>query len=551
MRVVLILTFLHFAFGDQCTTGRRQSPVDVRDNMLTTVNSIKLELYNVNKTFDNITLVHNDDYGPNSAVLMFDYTYNKPFVAVTSSQPLTELNLHTDGKYYLKRARIYWGQSPTTGSNHAVNGRRYVGEMHWVFRWSSEVQDYQYEPSRKKRGASAKAEQIRLVTLLERGAANPDFKPVTDLSMRTTQYGSSASTDQPFNMANFMTSDVVAYRGSTLYGGCSESVAYFVLRKTIKVNGEQCLAGFRSWKDKNGATIMTNTRTIQPLNNRKLYTATNNRVQYTYGVAYDPSYADAEYGGTDNRQDSPKGLAPVVKDILLATPAETINTFDLFEPIVPFLPDDLQDTNYLTNVVGLVQSIVASDENFEEFVTSEEDKDTLAKKEYVTSYFAQPKAPAADNLRPNITLRGQQFAQMLDTIGDLTLIIKEAANRPFTHELVVPDEVKLFLGKASTTAQKFSQSAKLLVQVVKSDALFRTMLDTPAADALELDDVKKFFNSDAVPEEIRNSDENKITVLTRVQQLLRALLRLSRFMHPLELPSTTESSTEESTTSDS
>lgn len=280
---MLVLVAQSLAADNLCLTGERQSPVDIRDSDIATVGSIQLELYNVNRTFDKITLTHDRD----RATLTFSYDYPTPFVTVTPSQPLTELNhqkplvFSPDGKYYLKLARIYWGSTATTGSNHAVNGRRYVGEIEWVFQWSSEVEGFQYEPYH---GSSQQpADEIRLVTLLEKGGnCNKNFEPVYILSNRAIEFDTHATTTRPFNMAYFITSNVVAYRGSQTGGGCSEMVAYFVLRETIRISERQ-MSGFRRWLDKTGAITTSNTRPVQPLNDRALYAADDEVLLFTYG----------------------------------------------------------------------------------------------------------------------------------------------------------------------------------------------------------------------------------------------------------------------------
>jgi len=128
-------------------------------------------------------------------------------------------------------------------SEHTVNGKSYVMEIHLVHR-------------------NANGELAVVSVLIENGAENPAFKALW--ANLPSGAGEKKDLAETINAADFLPSarTFYHYAGSLTTPPCSEGVSWFVIEKPIQMSEAQ-IARFRE-------IIKGNNRPVQPLNGRKV-----------------------------------------------------------------------------------------------------------------------------------------------------------------------------------------------------------------------------------------------------------------------------------------
>lgn len=224
------------AWGGVCTTGDRQSPIDV--------NSVK----NTVSYSSNIA-----SFGGGQAVtkrteglktVQFDLT-DTPTISMPDTWPVG----HTKGLQALQ-LHFHWGPSGAGGSEHKLFGKHYKGEAHLVTRnldqEDEEADDYlavfgvflQTDPSLM----SADDISINIASLINGGTTNIDLN----------------------NLYKPQTNSIFTYRGGLTTPGCNEIVFWQVLEEPITLTEDHMdvLRGAVAYEE--------NFREIQGLNGRDI-----------------------------------------------------------------------------------------------------------------------------------------------------------------------------------------------------------------------------------------------------------------------------------------
>ena len=223
-----------------CTTGQRQSPIDVItsnvqcDTYLTSLQFSTEYFQQISGTFENNG--HSVDFTPDSNV------------NAVMTTPV--------GNYKLKSFHMHWGAGQGKGSEHLVNGIASELEVHFVH---------------EKVNAQSKTASDYYAVLSVRGSMQYEFTygifSQLDVT-RIVDHGTNIRVTGIY-MSSLLPNngDYYYYQGSLTTPDCNESVQWFLLKNTIAVP-LPFLAKLRKVHDNNGNPITFNYRKTQPLNGR-------------------------------------------------------------------------------------------------------------------------------------------------------------------------------------------------------------------------------------------------------------------------------------------
>jgi len=236
--------------------GTRQSPIDIRavDSTKETLPPFKLELIAGNVT-EEWTLANNGH----------TVTVTPPAgVKWQLSGSILE------GKYILDHFHSHWGASKGYGSEHLLDGKKFDGETHFVFKWAP-GQDKECEDAAVAFGflmtESDQPTEAAKNVIEDVYAANLDkivhIESCKIPGVDLTKLGESRAGEEYY-----------AYKGSLTTPPFAEIVIHVVFKNPLYMS-KAVMDKLRNLDDGEGGKNNINYRAIQPLMNRKIHFSTS------------------------------------------------------------------------------------------------------------------------------------------------------------------------------------------------------------------------------------------------------------------------------------
>ncbi|XP_006641282.1 carbonic anhydrase 7 [Lepisosteus oculatus] len=233
--------------------GKRQSPIDIVSSEAV----YDARLSSLTVSYDSCTSLNISNNG-HSVVVEFEDVDDK---TVIKGGPL-------DAPYRLKQFHFHWGGKGSHGSEHTVNGKSYVSELHLVHWNAAKYKSF-------GEAASAPDGLAVLGIFLETGNEHRSLNKLTD-ALYMVRFKGTAAGFKGFNpkcllpnSLNFWT-----YPGSLTTPPLYESVTWIVLKEPIHVSEKQ-MEKFRmllfTSEEEERQRMVDNFRPPQPLNGRKVY----------------------------------------------------------------------------------------------------------------------------------------------------------------------------------------------------------------------------------------------------------------------------------------
>ena len=223
-----------------CTTGSRQSPVNIVTGAVKTNSSLtRLEFTNswtaqISGRFDNL----------GSTV---------EFTPASTSAAFTTFL----GTYDLQQFHFHWGAGNDMGSEHTVNDAQSELEVHFVHFMRGTTD-------------SSRGDYAAVIGVL----ADVVDMPISGVWSQLDVAAIQSNTSSPLNITGLVLNNLLPenrnyyyYEGSLTTPPCSEIVQWFILKERITVPAE-FLNKLRMVQQPDGQPLLMNYRDVQPLNNR-------------------------------------------------------------------------------------------------------------------------------------------------------------------------------------------------------------------------------------------------------------------------------------------
>ena len=227
--------------GSVCTTGREQSPIDIRTSQLTESDEtidLVLEGWNLVRegTFANEG-GHTVQFTPNN---------NEPNATTINHQ----------GTYVVQQIHMHWGENSSVGSEHRIDGKQTALEIHFVHRRTS--------------GPNDTRNALTVVAIMAvAGGEDADADVWSDLNVLEVQE-EDAETEVTLRYSDLLPSADLSYyyyEGSLTTPLCTEIVQWFVLKERITVP-QTFLQQLRTVSTEDGTPLVLNYREVQDTNGR-------------------------------------------------------------------------------------------------------------------------------------------------------------------------------------------------------------------------------------------------------------------------------------------
>ncbi|XP_036074710.1 carbonic anhydrase 6 isoform X2 [Rousettus aegyptiacus] len=178
-------------------------------------------------------------------------------------------------KYIAKQMHFHWGgaSSEMSGSEHTIEGIRYVTEMH-IVHYNSKYNSFdeaQYAPD----GLAVLAALIEVDDYAENTYFSNFISHLEDV-----RYPGQTTVLKTLDLEDILPPnlhDHYSYKGSMSSPPCTENVYWFVLAESVKLSKAQVLKLENSLLDGRNNTLQDNYRHTQPLNDRVVEANFNNR----------------------------------------------------------------------------------------------------------------------------------------------------------------------------------------------------------------------------------------------------------------------------------
>ena len=227
-------------WGGICQTGLRQSPINIRTDNLTPL-----------QTPGSPSMVFNWKHSPSG---IFKNNGHTVIFTPNHGQPAAYTTTYL-GQYRLVQVHMHWGENDGVGSEHRINGEQASLEIHFVH---------------KKVSAPRPNEHLVVAIMADAGSERDNsgfsYLPLDNIF----PYNGQINTQVPFHM--FLpprSHSYYHYAGSLTTPGCAEMVQWFVMKDRITVP-RTYLAQLRSVKDSEGNMLQFNYRDPQPLSCRSV-----------------------------------------------------------------------------------------------------------------------------------------------------------------------------------------------------------------------------------------------------------------------------------------
>ena len=230
------------AWGGVCTTGRHQSPIDIRTADVLGGGPTEHLIFN------------HWDYELDGELTNNGHTVEfTPF----SGMPAVTTTTHL-GRYKLERFHVHWGEVNWEGSEHRIDGRSAALEIHFVHK-------------RVSPASGPESEMYAVVGVLANVGESPESRLIKTMPIsHVKSYGAKVATFT--RVGSFLPRDhsYYYYRGSLTTPDCDEKVQWFVMKQHITVS-RSVLGTLRRMQTEGGEKLTFNYRDVQPLNGRYVY----------------------------------------------------------------------------------------------------------------------------------------------------------------------------------------------------------------------------------------------------------------------------------------
>ncbi|XP_075247939.1 carbonic anhydrase 2-like [Convolutriloba macropyga] len=169
------------------------------------------------------------------------------------------------GSYILDHFHSHWGESGDYGCEHMLNGQKYAGETHFVFKWA---------PDQGKEVKDALAVWGIMMEQSDKSDSNAQaiFDDIVGKNIsKVIKPGSCSIPAIDFaTLVPVGESEYYAYQGSLTTPPFAEIVLHVVFKNPVKVS-KKYMDKLRGLGDLRGGKTEANYRWIQPLNGRKIF----------------------------------------------------------------------------------------------------------------------------------------------------------------------------------------------------------------------------------------------------------------------------------------
>jgi len=178
------------------------------------------------------------------------------------------------GNYQLAQFHFHWGQANTIGSEHTVNGKGYVAEMHLVH-------FNRLYPSLSAAVASGESDALAVVGVFFRvGSSTPAaLLEILRVIPEVVEPGTETAIAGPINLETLLPGDKTywTYKGSLTTPNCNQIVRWVLIQKamTITQNDLDTLRATRIETSHTSSGISNTYRPTQPLNTRFVFQGGN------------------------------------------------------------------------------------------------------------------------------------------------------------------------------------------------------------------------------------------------------------------------------------
>ena len=229
-------------WGGVCTTGRHQSPIDIRTADVVEGGRTENLIFN------------NWDYELSGGITNNGHTFKfTPFAGIPAVTTTTHL-----GEYRLLGFDVHWGENDMEGSEHLINGRSAALEFHFVHERVSKT--------------GPESEMFAVVGILAYpGDESPESPLIKTMPIsHVKSYGAKVAAF--VRVGWFLPPDhsYYYYQGSLTTPTCDEKVQWFVMKEPITVS-RSVLRTLRDMRNESGDKLTFNYRDVQPLNGRTVF----------------------------------------------------------------------------------------------------------------------------------------------------------------------------------------------------------------------------------------------------------------------------------------
>nr|CAI5832059.1 unnamed protein product [Callosobruchus analis] len=174
--------------------------------------------------------------------------------------------------YKLLQYHCHWGDNKTKGSEHAIDGQKYQGEIHFVHinnRYCSVEKALRHSDGLCVLG----------VFLNLSCKENPEIAKIVDVMSKCEAKGAEAKLEANVDISQLIPlyGSYYTYPGSLTTPPCSECTTWIVFETPIEISQSQ-LDAFNSMKDGTGEIIRNNFRPFMPLEGREVRLVRNSSI---------------------------------------------------------------------------------------------------------------------------------------------------------------------------------------------------------------------------------------------------------------------------------
>ena len=253
------------AWGGSCNTGMRQSPILINTSTVVFSNTLPP------LTFQNWDTSLSGIFKDSGTTVQFS----------ASAGTTTPTIMKNGVTYYVCQFHFHWGAGDTNGTEHQIDSAKYSAELHIVT-----VKNASYCSSP---GSLTAPDSVLVLGVLckansgiSAGSTYPWSKLMVPLmfSANNSVAGVKYSDFLPASL------DYYFYNGSLTAPSCSETVQWYVLKKTIDIPSDFVMK-IRMIQTVDGpnVTLPYNVRNLQPLNGRNVYSPTSRGVSEMMSVS--------------------------------------------------------------------------------------------------------------------------------------------------------------------------------------------------------------------------------------------------------------------------
>jgi len=288
-------------WGSSCPTGTAQSPINIYSGDVSVDTNLANDAFVFNDYDVNVSGVKLKNVG---------HSVNVDYAAATAKPTVRGGGLGAE--YTAAQFHFHWGSTNSQGSEHMINSKQSVMEMH-IVHYKSEYGSLG--------GAVPNADGLAVLGFMFEvsSATNSNMGDIVSNLPSVKDYESNAMGVElsPFMLNNilptgFNANDYFRYQGSLTTPGCNEVVTWTLFKDTIKISQEQ-LDEFRQVMDSNVNSMSNNYRPVQAWNGREIKASVDPDLHWGYtatakpgGAEQWPMYYSACAGQSQSPIDIPK-----------------------------------------------------------------------------------------------------------------------------------------------------------------------------------------------------------------------------------------------------